>query len=325
MPHQDGLVQRVLKPTNPRDPQSRTNFQEIKMPNAPKLKASLFVIALAITLALAALACSADPTPDRSNFIIAPPPTTIPDSSAAADQPHPTQDTASEVYTPAAVATAAPVPPGPPARNPLNSDDLGHLPDNPTELMFAFFDHPLVDVGRKMAYSHNEAFIPVLMELLRLPLDEETSLTLTSFLVRIRDKIPENEFAIVPYGQSNWDYWVEWLAQNHQVAAPSGYDGWKGQLFGIVFDPRMGEFMYADVPTTIRLEEIVWGGVRRDGIPDLQFPSSISPEEAIYLDPGDRVFGVSINGEHRAYPLRVLNPHEMANDIVGGVQFALAY
>ena len=76
--------------------------------------------------------------------------------------------------------------------------------------------------------------------------------------------------------------------------------------------------MYTGVPATIRLEEIVWGGVRRDGIPDLRFPPHVSPEEASYLESGDRVFGVSINGDHRAYPLRVLNAHEMANDIVGG-------
>ena len=29
------------------------------------------------------------------------------------------------------------------------------------------------------------------------------------------------------------------------------------------------------------------------------------------------MFGVSINGDSRAYPLRVLNWHEMANDVVG--------
>ncbi len=51
----------------------------------------------------------------------------------------------------------------------------------------------------------------------------------------------------------------------------------------------------------------------------------LSPDEADYLDPNDRVFGVSINGEHRAYPLRILNPPEMANDVVGGVPIALAY
>ena len=206
----------------------------------------------------------------------------------------------------------------------MNADDLGHLPDDPTELMFAIFTESLAEVGRKMAYSHNDAFIPVIMEFMRFQTDEESLLTLASYVVRIRDRLPEGEFAIIPYGQENWGWWVEWLAQNPDVRGPEGYDGWKGQLFSFIHQP-MGEFMYPGVPTNIRLEEIVWGGVFRDGIPDLRFPPSIAPEEARYLDPSDRVFGVSINGEHRAYPLRVLNPHEMANDTLGGVQFALAY
>ena len=69
----------------------------------------------------------------------------------------------------------------------------------------------------------------------------------------------------------------------------------------------------------------MWGGVAKDGIPDLINPPSISALDARYLKPTDRVFGVSINGEDRAYPLRILNPHEMANDVLGGVPFALAY
>ena len=69
----------------------------------------------------------------------------------------------------------------------------------------------------------------------------------------------------------------------------------------------------------------MWGGVRKDGIPDLRFPPNIPGDSAGYLESQDRVFGVSINGEHRAYPHRILNPHEMANDILGDEQFALAY
>ena len=72
------------------------------------------------------------------------------------------------------------------------------------------------------------------------------------------------------------------------------------------------------------MEEAVWGGVPKDGIPDLVNPPSISGQDAGYLNPTDRVFGVSINGEHRAYPLRILNPHEMANDTLGGVPIVLA-
>ena len=292
------------------------------------LVASIAVASLLILV----LACSSEPSELPFQITVAPPPTEtpLPDGESAA-QPTSTPQTAgaTAAQTETAEGDATPSatdepPEWPSGQTPLNAHDLGHLPDDPTELMYATLDTSLLEVGRKMAYSHNDAFIPVIMEFMRFQTDEESLLTLASFIVRIRDKIPEGDFSVVPPGQQNWSWWVEWMADNPQVKGPEGYDGWKGRLFGFIDGP-MGEFMYDGVPTNIRLEEIVWGGVRRDGIPDLQFPPVLAPEDARYLDPDDRVFGVSINGEHRAYPLRVLNPHEMANDTLGGVQFALAY
>ncbi len=285
-------------------------------------------ILAATFLLVAVLACSGQPADSPRDLTIAPPPTATPSPDAAsapraADTEAP-KDTAGQSPGTETVAPTDEAPGWPSPETPLNADDLGRLPDDPTELMYATIDISLLDVGRKMAYSHNDAFIPVIMEFMRFQTDEESLLTLASFVVRIRDRIPEGEFAIVPDGQANWGWWVKWLSQNPEIKGPEGYDGWKGRLFGFI-DPPMGEFIYDGVPANIRLEEIVWGGVRRDGIPDLRFPPAIAPEDARYLDPGDRVFGVSINGEHRAYPLRVLNPHEMANDTLGGVQFALAY
>ena len=294
------------------------------MPKGALLNPRFPGVILAVALVVSALACTSDSKPDPSNFVISPPPTVTPSTTAAVRQPTTAAATAEPSATPGPTEAATEIPGFPVQSTPLNADDLGHLPDAPTDLMYATFNFSLADAGRKMAYSHNESFIPVLLEFMRFQQDDESLLTLASFMVRIRDRIPEGEFTIVPDGQYQWDYWVKWLAQNPQVTAPEGYDGWKGALFGII-DEAMGEFMYKGVPTTIRLEEVVWGGVRRDGIPDLRFPPVLAPEDATYLDPSDRVFGVSINGEHRAYPLRVLNPHEMANDIVGGVQFALAY
>ena len=290
------------------------------------------ILLLAVLLATLGLACSGEDAEPPFIITVAPPPTETPlpdpasTGQAAATRESPAPGSAS-TETATATETAAPAdeaPGWPSPGTPLNADDLGHLPDDPTELMDSIFYDSLLDVGRKMAYSHNDAFIPVIMEFMRFQTNEEALLTLSSFLVRIRDRIPEGEFAVVPQGQQSWSWWVEWLADNPQVSAPEGYDGWKGKLLGFI-DPPMGEFLYPGVPTNIRLEEIVWGGVRRDGIPDLRFPPVLAAEDARYLDPGDRVFGVSINGEHRAYPLRVLNPHEMANDTLGGVQFALAY
>ena len=292
--------------------------------------ASLVPLIVLASLLTVASACADEPADPPFLVTVAPPPTATatPDARSGADAPG-QQASGTTGAAPTAPAGSTPTPtdetPGwPSPETPLNADDLGHLPDDPTELMNSIFYESLLDVGRKMAYSHNDAFIPVILEFMRFQTSDEALLTLSSFLVRIRDRIPEGEFAVVPSGQQGWGWWVEWLADNPQVKAPEGYDGWKGQLFGFI-DPAMGEFMYPGVPTTVRLEEIVWGGVRRDGIPDLRFPPVIAPEDARYLDPGDRVFGVSINGEHRAYPLRVLNPHEMANDTLGGVQFALAY
>jgi len=44
-----------------------------------------------------------------------------------------------------------------------------------------------------------------------------------------------------------------------------------------------------------------------------------------YLVSTDRVIGVTINGESRAYPVRVLTVHEIINDTVAGVPIAVTY
>ena len=81
----------------------------------------------------------------------------------------------------------------------------------------------------------------------------------------------------------------------------------------------------AENGSRINLFEIAWGGVRPDGIPPLEQAPVVAADAQDYLLPSDRVFGVSINGAHRAYPLRIVNAHEMANDILGGEPIALAY
>lgn len=75
----------------------------------------------------------------------------------------------------------------------------------------------------------------------------------------------------------------------------------------------------------IRFEELTWGGVEVDGIPSLDNPPLIEAVAADYLKDDDLVFGVSINGDVRAYPLRIMGWHEMFNEVIGGVPVALAY
>lgn len=78
-------------------------------------------------------------------------------------------------------------------------------------------------------------------------------------------------------------------------------------------------------PSTIPLEKIVSGGPGKDGIPALVAPAVVSADAARYLRPTDRVLAVAIGGEARAYPLRVLNWHELVNDAVGGTPLLITY
>ena len=123
-----------------------------------------------------------------------------------------------------------------------------------------------------------------------------------------------------------WHKWMEWLGRNaDEYGPPDGYLQWKINLLNQI-DRRYGEFLApAEQGSRINVVEITWGGVRPDGIPDLQNAPVVSADQQDYLLPSDRVFGVSINGEHRAYPLRIANAHEMVNDTLGGEPIVLAY
>ncbi|MBC7336547.1 MAG: DUF3179 domain-containing protein, partial [Clostridia bacterium] len=54
-------------------------------------------------------------------------------------------------------------------------------------------------------------------------------------------------------------------------------------------------------------------------------PPVISAEKATYLTAGDRVAGVRIGEQARAYPLRILTYHEVVNDHLAGVPIAVTY
>ena len=72
-------------------------------------------------------------------------------------------------------------------------------------------------------------------------------------------------------------------------------------------------------------DEIHHGGPQRDGIPALSNPKFITYAEADWLEPDDRVIGIEIDGERRAYPIRILNYHEIVNDRIADTGFAITY
>ena len=72
-------------------------------------------------------------------------------------------------------------------------------------------------------------------------------------------------------------------------------------------------------------QEILSGGPPKDGIPAILKPKIVEPGQAAYLEDSDTVIAVKINGEARAYPVKVLNWHEVVNDTIGGVPIAVTF
>ena len=68
---------------------------------------------------------------------------------------------------------------------------------------------------------------------------------------------------------------------------------------------------------SVPLEDIVAGGPPKDGIPALTDPSFVSAKEADkFLRSWDRVLGVEHRGVAKAYPIKILNWHEVVNDTI---------
>ena len=127
---------------------------------------------------------------------------------------------------------------------------------------------------------------------------------------------------------AGWFDWMLWQEANPQITPHPSFVDFKRTMF-LRIDPNFDVFMQPRYiqpdRMRIRLEEITWGGVRKDGIPSLDNPDLITPDQATYMRDDDLVFGVSINGDTRAYPLRIMGWHEMFNEVIGGVPVALAY
>lgn len=79
---------------------------------------------------------------------------------------------------------------------------------------------------------------------------------------------------------------------------------------------------------------LVGSGSPRDFLPSLDAPNAMRGSDVPrwneehrtrFVVSDDRVAGVVVNGQARAYPLAVLNAHEVVNDVLGGVPVAVTY
>jgi hypothetical protein len=160
-------------------------------------------------------------------------------------------------------------------------------------------------------------FVPVLLELVR------------AGQMGIAGRAGYNQRLVVLErlsGQSlggDWFAWAEWYAGT-ELAPPPGFATWKGKLWSRI-DPGFAELIRDDRPARMRIEEIDWGGVPFEGIPALDQPPHVAAAAAAYLGAGEPVVGLALGGEARAYPLRIIDWHELVNDTLGGVAFSLVY
>ncbi|MFB3078248.1 MAG: DUF3179 domain-containing (seleno)protein, partial [Lysobacterales bacterium] len=75
----------------------------------------------------------------------------------------------------------------------------------------------------------------------------------------------------------------------------------------------------------IDTRKIEHGGPPKDGIPALDSPRFTSPQDATFLREDDWVIGLEIEGDARAYPVKILNYHEIVNDRIGNLAVLISY
>ena len=117
--------------------------------------------------------------------------------------------------------------------------------------------------------------------------------------------------------------WFHWIWTTPYDPHPE-YAAFKGTLYSRIDNRFRAYFQDAD-DAKIRLDEIRWGGVLRDGIPPLKDPKMLAASDASYLADSDVVFGVNLNGDARCYPKRILAWHEMFKDTVGSIPVCGVY
>ncbi|MEA3334783.1 MAG: DUF3179 domain-containing protein [Chloroflexota bacterium] len=77
---------------------------------------------------------------------------------------------------------------------------------------------------------------------------------------------------------------------------------------------------------SISYDELLSGGPPRDGIPSIDNPTFVGPDEAAgWLASNEPVIALEVGDRARAYPLQILTWHEIANDELGGVPVAITF
>ena len=159
----------------------------------------------------------------------------------------------------------------------------------------------------------SQIYLAPLLDILRLSQDDWQQQVIRTLL---DEHVPAIEADFFNGIQSLWNdppnygnYYADFKAYLYSAFDPAFYQ---------YFNKRGGQ-------AKIRLDEIIWGGVRQDGISPLILPKVISASQASYLSDTDVVFGLVMNGDARAYPKRILAWHELLIDEIGEQSVTAVY
>jgi len=124
------------------------------------------------------------------------------------------------------------------------------------------------------------------------------------------------------------DHLIAW-----DIPAPPEYLAVKRAIFTGISPGWDRSFVAGDIDWRL----VSWGGVLIDDrphdrtddrcncIPAADNPEVLSAAEATWLDDDDIVFGITVNGQSRAYPRRIMEVREMVNDTLGGRDLGIPY
>ncbi len=76
---------------------------------------------------------------------------------------------------------------------------------------------------------------------------------------------------------------------------------------------------------SIPLNEILSGGPGKDGIPSIDTPKFVTTDGAAFLEENDPGIGLTLGGESRFYPYRILVWHEIVNDTLADTPVLVTY
>lgn len=220
-------------------------------------------------------------------------------------------------------------------------EEFGHPPDLPTDplspamqfaLRVAFVDSVVLstwDENQKLALaeiasSGDPRLAWIISDLMRFVPSEQLNTELTTAASALLGK----EIRLDNSWGDLTDHLIAW-----DIPAPPEYLSYKRSIFTNIVPGWERIFVEGDIDWRM----VSWGGVLIDDrpydttdngcncIPAADNPQTSSAEDATWLQDDDVVFGISINGEHRAYPRRIMEVREMVNDTLGGRDLGIPY